>query len=373
MREIEALAKYLPSHLVESFAGAVAGGEVAALDAVPRRETFESVCLFADVSGFTALCERLASLRPEGAEDVARYINAYVAQIVRIIAKCGGDVVKFAGDAVITIWPPAPGEDAATLCRRAVQAGLEIQHHLHESKFTSDIVLSVKIGIGVGPISMAHIGGVSDGLVDARLEFVATGDPLHQAFHAEHQAEAGDVVLSAQAFALVDEFFDGTPHQQSCFKVSAARARLRARSAHVDLSHVTGEHEATLRLLFWRYVPSAVTRFLSHDEELWAHDMRQISVLFVNLGLDESLLTGNLPLEHLELVQSVRTPPLPLRWPATCSLCCCCCHRCRHGHCRCLHPQVFTKVQSNVFEYEGTINKFLVDDKGSTLIAGPCC
>ena len=39
----------------------------------------------------------------------------------------------------------------------------------------------LKVGVGVGDVSILHVGGVF-----SRLEYVAVGDPLAQAFHAEH-------------------------------------------------------------------------------------------------------------------------------------------------------------------------------------------
>ncbi len=46
--------------------------------------------------------------------------------------------------------------------------------------------LSIKLGVGVGPINIVHIGGVLN-----RVEYLAVGNPLVQAFHAEHAAVAG--------------------------------------------------------------------------------------------------------------------------------------------------------------------------------------
>ena len=48
----------------------------------------------------------------------------------RIISKSGGDVFKFAGDAMIVLWPPADEGDVFGLeenARRAVQCAAEIQ------------------------------------------------------------------------------------------------------------------------------------------------------------------------------------------------------------------------------------------------------
>ena len=70
-----------------------------------------------------------------------------------------------------------------------VQCALSIQSALHAAKLEEGVSLSVKLGIGVGKISVLHLGGVF-----RRMEYVAVGEPLVQAFAAEHHAEAGGEV-----------------------------------------------------------------------------------------------------------------------------------------------------------------------------------
>jgi class 3 adenylate cyclase len=54
--------------------------------------------LFIDVSGFTALNEKLAQLGAgEGAEQVTKHINSYFGQLMKEVHSFGGDVLKFAG------------------------------------------------------------------------------------------------------------------------------------------------------------------------------------------------------------------------------------------------------------------------------------
>eukprot|EP00483_Globobulimina_turgida_P009543 UN09562 len=69
--------------------------------------TFESVGFFADVAGFTKATESLSNAMGDlGTEILAHKINSYLPHIARKIVGSGGDVVKFAGDALLCIWPP---------------------------------------------------------------------------------------------------------------------------------------------------------------------------------------------------------------------------------------------------------------------------
>ena len=77
--------------------------------------------MFADISGFTNLTETLHNqLGNEGCEVTAFAINRYMELLVKTIGKSGGDIFKFAGDAMIVVWPP-PKKDSNSnlekLCR----------------------------------------------------------------------------------------------------------------------------------------------------------------------------------------------------------------------------------------------------------------
>jgi class 3 adenylate cyclase len=73
---------------------------------LPEKQSLTSVVMFADISGFTNLTETLSKIGPEGAEVIAFTINRYMETLVMGIGKSGGDIFKFAGDAMIVIWPP---------------------------------------------------------------------------------------------------------------------------------------------------------------------------------------------------------------------------------------------------------------------------
>ena len=290
------------------------------------------------------------SYGPGGDELLAKHLNSYFEQLVRTISSHGGDVFKFAGDAILVLWPKgaadsdadgAEGAEGAEgleeKVRRAAQCGMEIKTRLQDMAMGDGITLSMKVGVGVGDISILHVGGVFD-----RMEYIATGSPLLQAFAAEHQASQRDVVISPQAWSMIAPYF--TAHLQtsgyavleSCVeplrKVSVARHGAGGVTWR-DL--MSGVKESELMRTLGRYVPGAVLPYINHMEEKWASELRRITVLFVNLGL----LSGDTPATadttaELLFVQSI------------------------------LHA-----TQLAVYKYEGSLNKFLRDDKGSTLIA----
>ena len=61
--------------------------------------------VLADISGFTALAEKLAKLPDgRGTEELSSRLNSYFGRMIDMIYEGGGDVVKFAGDALLVVW-----------------------------------------------------------------------------------------------------------------------------------------------------------------------------------------------------------------------------------------------------------------------------
>src|SRR5690606_14815385 len=89
---------------------------------LPGHAEVEGTLVYADVSGFTRLTERLARRGKVGAEEMVTTIsNVWDALLA---TDDGGDVLKFAGDALQVFYD---GPDHA---RRACQRALEMQREL---------------------------------------------------------------------------------------------------------------------------------------------------------------------------------------------------------------------------------------------------
>jgi class 3 adenylate cyclase len=81
-----------------------------------------TVCLFADISGFTNVSECLADRGVRGNEELSFVINRYMEGMVKNFGKYGGDIIKFVGDAMIIMWPeerPAAGQPKYTDLQRS--------------------------------------------------------------------------------------------------------------------------------------------------------------------------------------------------------------------------------------------------------------
>jgi class 3 adenylate cyclase len=140
-------------------------------------------CLFADVSGFTAMSEALLAMGKEGSEVLTKVLNGFYAELVEAALANGGDVMRFAGDAVTVHFP-----DEAT----ALRAGLAMQGLM--PRFCSiptpagEFTLRMKAGVATGEAHFFLVEGAG------RRDYVYSGDPVDGSAEAEHHAEAGEVV-----------------------------------------------------------------------------------------------------------------------------------------------------------------------------------
>src|SRR5262249_54764635 len=169
-------------------------------------ENFETAVLFADISGFTALTERLAGRGAVGMEELSKVISDYFGCLTDVILAHGGDIVKFAGDAMLALWPATADEPLAGATRRAAQCALEVQAALRDFASRASARLELKVALGAGQAICMHVGGVF-----GRWELLIAGQPFLQAGRAGHHAKPGDVVVSREAGAPPGETGLGKP------------------------------------------------------------------------------------------------------------------------------------------------------------------
>ena len=82
---------------------------------LPRTSEYTGAVMMIDISGFTALGEKLsAALGPlEGNAELATQVNSVLTEMVTAVQRRGGDVIKFAGDALICLFDDKVGAGSA--------------------------------------------------------------------------------------------------------------------------------------------------------------------------------------------------------------------------------------------------------------------
>jgi class 3 adenylate cyclase/tetratricopeptide (TPR) repeat protein len=296
-----ALASFLPERLVQRLVEEPEGA------GRPHADRMVGALLLADISGFTAIAERLARRGPGGAEELRGLLDGAFQPLLELIAGTGGDVLKFAGDALLACWP-ANGPDrerglagataAAAGCAEAMQAAL--------GRFAAArrLPLALRIGVGAGEVVVLDVGGERE-----RRELLVAGAAVPQTTGAAERALPGRVVLSEAAADLAERALPGS--------VAPAPGAPPVAAAGVG---VPGDLVAP-------YLPRAMLASMVAGHEEWMAELRQITVVFANL------------------------PDLD--------------HRIRLDEAQ----EVMTALQGALYRYEGSINKLSVDEKGTTLVA----
>jgi class 3 adenylate cyclase/tetratricopeptide (TPR) repeat protein len=175
------------------------GAPVAPVDDGQRTQERRIVTLlFADLSGSTALGERLDP------ERLRQVLDRYFAAMRVEIEAEGGTVEKFIGDAVVAGFgtPVAHEDDAA----RALRAALRMQSRLpslnEELEAAFGVTLEVRIGVNTGEV-LATVDPEPG-------EPMFTGDAVNTAARFEQHAEPGQVLASertvraARGFVVTD-------------------------------------------------------------------------------------------------------------------------------------------------------------------------
>ncbi len=159
-----------------------------------RWRVVEGTMVFADISGFTALSEKLATRGRIGTEELVETLSRVFAGMLDITANRGGQLLKFGGDALLVLFT---GPDHA---RQAASAAVEMRQDLRRASEIPTSVGKLKLKISIG----AHSGAFHLFLVGDRYRQLVVGGPdTTIAMNSESAAEAGQIVVSEAMAALL--------------------------------------------------------------------------------------------------------------------------------------------------------------------------
>jgi class 3 adenylate cyclase len=176
------LSKYIPKHFAEIYSDI-------------EKKNFVRVngtVMFADLSGFTNLSEKLTAKGKEGSEEISRIINEVFEELITIVSRSGGSVYKFGGDAVTVFFPDSVTEKSVLETALLMQAA--VRRFTRIDTIAGECSISMKIGIDRGQSAIGRVGN------DIKQYFIA-GDTLDGACECEHHAEQGEIIVTAGARA----------------------------------------------------------------------------------------------------------------------------------------------------------------------------
>jgi class 3 adenylate cyclase/tetratricopeptide (TPR) repeat protein len=157
-------------------------------------ETLDGTMVFADVSGFTRLSERLARKGKEGAEHLVDAINACFSALLSDAYVRGGSLLKFGGDAML-LWFAGP-EHVLRACAAAADMRRALRDVGRIRAGATDVVLRMSVGVHSASYAMFLVGG-------SHRELIVGGSATSTVVEMESLASAGQILLSADTAALL--------------------------------------------------------------------------------------------------------------------------------------------------------------------------
>ena len=152
----------------------------------------EGSVVFADISGFTKLSERLAGRGRVGAEELTDAINTCFERLLAVAYDDGASLLKFGGDATLLLFT---GDEHAFRATRAAAAMRQALRDLGAFDASGHkVTLRISIGVHTGTFTAFLVG-------DSHRELLLTGPAFTRVVDMESTAEAGEVVISPETAA----------------------------------------------------------------------------------------------------------------------------------------------------------------------------
>ncbi|MEM1009036.1 MAG: adenylate/guanylate cyclase domain-containing protein, partial [Myxococcota bacterium] len=296
----------------------------------------EAALLFLDLAGFSALTEQLSEMGEEGAAAMLAHVNEHFGSWIALVERWGGDVLRFAGDALIVAWVVREEgvTDLGHACSLAACCALEIAQESNDENAES--WGKARIGLVGGDVRVCCVGGVEE-----RWECVTMGSVFATLKDVMRCVGVGEVGCSSQVQEhLVQE------------GIQWARQERTDAQKQTDTLHekpTDAQHVAVLSLEqdLWRpypdteqavqrasqksldaYLPEVVPQRLAYGRS-WLAEMRSATVLFLRLeGVFE---------ESRDFAQIQR---------------------------------ITRALQEELLQYEGALDKLWVDEKGAFALVG---
>jgi len=145
-----------------------------------RPYTCHAAVLFVDLSGYSRITSAVAH---KGAHYLSSVVNAYFSEILTIVREHGGDVVKFAGDAVMVVWESSDEADLEKNFLCAALCALDLQQKAPSHTVLEAVGSCPELGFRI------HCG-ITCGVLESEV-FVA---PVHEHMQRLYHAIGGETM-----------------------------------------------------------------------------------------------------------------------------------------------------------------------------------
>ncbi len=286
---------------------------------------YDAAVLFADVSGFTKLTEKLAEQygkeQAVGAEHLTFMLSDYFDHLISVVLDHNGDVIKFAGDAMLILFPC---EDHALALKRATSCGVAMQRVARDVSARileqDNVELSLKVAVSYGEIVGLVLGGVLD-----RWEYAVVSRAISEVGRLGDSARSNDVLISAESLSKID-----TSSIITEAVIDDMHNVKQVPDWGLELESNAVQIAPDLETVMRCFVPAAVASRITAGQTDTAllGELRRITVLFINLPQ----FTSNIDVDQAQAI--------------------------------------VTAIQQVCYGQRGSLDKISCDDKGVSVIAG---
>eukprot|EP01038_Epipyxis_sp_PR26KG_P004453 gene4453-6298_t len=298
----------------------------------------EGTILLVDISGFTRLSGEFCARGKAGIDELQQATNVYIGKLVQVVYEYGGDIIKFAGDAIICLFTimnnshrdikiaaKTDKRNQSMLSIKALKCALQLQTQ-YTDKFT------VHVAVSSGNICFGILGGY-----DNRWECLISGKCLLDLSPCLDDAQSKTTVFSQTFLDCLD------PEFLSFIK------REKLQSGNYLLLDIEEQHDSPID--YTALVSNA--SFVPEDFK----DPILSSLLSTFVPIPVCFVQGD-EFDYLAEVREVTT--MFMKWDSFTM----------DRFSDLIALQSYFNVAQNLLSHSGAfIRQFLVDDKGCVLIA----
>ncbi|MGY2874246.1 class 3 adenylate cyclase/tetratricopeptide (TPR) repeat protein [Marmoricola sp. URHA0025 HA25] len=234
---------------------------------------------FVDISGFTALTERLARKGHVGAEEMSDALDATFGHLLRVADAYGADLVKWGGDAVLLMF--AGPEHAPRACAAAFGMRARLREVGRLTTTAGNINLRMSVGVHSGDFDFFLVGDPA-----LHRELLVTGPAASETARLEGVANAGQIVVSGTTADLVGPEVLGE-------QVDDNGWLLRRSPETIEAPQDASPPDAATSVDVSQVLPVAIREHLLAGPATPEH--RTIAVAFVQFAGTDALLTAEGP------------------------------------------------------------------------------
>ena len=185
------LAKYLAPQVYDSI---FAGRQEVKITSQRKKLT---IC-FSDIAGFTETTDRMES------EDLTQLLNHYLTEMSKIASEHGATIDKYVGDAIVMFFGDPESRGVKEDALACVKMAIAMQRRMTELAGVwrdagIQTPLRCRIGIHTDYCTVGNFGSAD------RMDYTMIGGAVNLASRLEHEAPPGEVVISYETYAHVQD------------------------------------------------------------------------------------------------------------------------------------------------------------------------